>query len=77
MTGECNKCNNEALWSYTPDCWWHSGMRITALIFFINALALTWLLLFALVPRETLAWFIDGAFYALALCLGVAKWPGN
>ena len=60
---------------YESPPWWHSGARVTAFIFLINALALTWLLLFGIVPRETLAWIADGIYWMLALILGMVKWP--
>ena len=57
--------------------WLHSGARFAALIFLINALALTWLLLFDLIPRETLAWIASAIFWFLALVLGMVRWPPN
>lgn len=61
---------------YLPvEFWWHSGPRLVALIFLINALALTWLLLFDSIPRETLAWIADVVYWMLALILGLVKWP--
>ena len=71
---EC-KCNNGVLWSCPSGRWWYSGVRLAALIFLVNALALTWLLLFDLMPREALAWFVASVFWVLALCLGVVRWP--
>ncbi len=61
---------------YLPvEFWWHSGPRLVALIFMVNALALTWLLIFDSVPRETLAWIADVIYWMLAFFLGMVKWP--
>jgi len=68
---QSNDINGTVLWNYEP--WWHNGARVAALVFMLNALALLWLLLFDAVPRETLAWIADGAFWLLALLLAATK----
>jgi uncharacterized membrane protein len=41
----------ESVW-YSPSPWWHSGMKVAALILLLNALALEW----AVLLRPELGW---------------------
>jgi hypothetical protein len=63
--------NGTILWGYEP--WWQNGACVVALAFLFNALALLWLLLFDAVPRETLGWIVDGAWWVLAAGFGAMK----